>query len=74
MFHCGTVPGHVDGLDGTEGSEGNAERLLTQFKVDTANVYTDRRGEERRGGKIIRNSKYRILILRLKKGFKNYIM
>ena len=50
MLHCGAVPGHVDGLDGTEGSEGYAERLLTQFKVDTTNVYTERRGgEERRG-------------------------
>ena len=48
MLHCGAVPGHVDGLDGTEGSKGNAERLLTKFKVDTTNVYTKRRGEEER--------------------------
>lgn len=40
MFHVGTVPGHVDGLDSSKGTKRLSNCLLTKFKVDTAYIYT----------------------------------
>lgn len=46
MLHVVAVPGHVDGLDGAKRSEGLSDGVITQLKVDTANVYSEGRERE----------------------------
>lgn len=38
MFHGGTVPRHVDSLDGAKRLKGSPDGLLSKLKIDTPHI------------------------------------